>query len=73
MTKAPHKVVLPGQAGEAVADALLLPVVTPEMIEAAERALMAAISGEVGPNWPFARLTAEEILKAAMQVRGAPS
>ena len=73
MTKAPHKVVSNRQAGEAVADALPLPVITSKMIDAAEAELMAYVSTEMGPNWPVSRLVAEDIVRAALRAREVPS
>jgi hypothetical protein len=73
MTKVSQKVESTRQAGEAVADALPLPVITPRMIDAAEKELMAAVSVEMGPNWPCARITAEAILQKALEAQEAPS
>ena len=70
MTKAPHKVVLPGQAGEAVADALPLPAIVYEtfseqQIDAAADVLIA--SGIVSCSlvrW-VAKGVAQDMLEAA--------
>ena len=67
MTKVSHKVVLPRQAGEVVADALPLPVITPRMIDAAENELMLYVSVEMGHAWPASRLAAEAILRKALE------
>jgi hypothetical protein len=42
---------------------------TRPMLDAAEEELLAHLSGELGPNWPFARLVAQAVVQAALHLR----